>query len=370
LVYKITEPDIGEEEEKEVITVLRSGQLGGRGDEVGKFEKAFAKRMGSKNGVATPNGTSALHLALMALGIGKEDEVIVPDLTFAATINAVIYTGAAPVLIDVNKDYWGMEAEAVEKAITPKTKAILPVHLYGHPCNMMEIMNVAEDNNLVVVEDCAEAHGAEVARQTVGTFGSVGCFSFYGNKLMTTGEGGMCITDDDRLADRMRYLADQCMTRERPYWHGEVGRNYLMNAMSAAVGLVQVKRLNELIEKKRRIAKIYAEEFEDTDVHVVREESWAKDVYWLNCITLYDEWTRDKLHELLKRYGIETRKLFYPLHVMPPYAVAGRGKEFPISDEVSSRGLCLPSSTKLVEKDVRKIAGAIKDVLVKLERTR
>lgn len=362
--YKIpiAKPALGKDELNNVIEAVKSGWISSKGEFIEKFEGEFAKYIGAKYGVATSNGTTALHLALAALGIKGVDEVIVPDLTFIATANAVTYCGAKPVFVDVHPDYWCINPEEVEGKITSKTKAIIPVHLYGHPCDMDAIMEIAEKHGLFVVEDAAEAHGAEYKARRVGSFGDVACFSFYGNKIITTGEGGMCLTNDGELADKMRILRDHGMNLNRKYWYDVIGFNYRMTNVQAAIGLAQLRKIDRFLEKKRQIAKWYSEGLKElADKRLITlhpEMKWAKCVYWVYSILIEDKSniTRDGLIEKLERDGIETRPFFYPLHRMPPYMHDGNYK---IAEEVSRKGINLPSFVELSEEEAATVVEAI-----------
>jgi len=364
--YPVAEPEVGEEELKNVVEAVRSGWVSSKGKFIEEFEKFFAKYVGVKYGVATSNGTAALHLALAALGVGPHDEVIVPDLTFAATINAVLYVGAKPVIVDIDPNYWCLSPSSVRKVISSRTKAIIAVHLYGHPCDMDAIMEIAEQHGLYVIEDAAEAHGAEYKGRKVGNFGHIACFSFYGNKIITTGEGGMCLTNDERLAEKMKILRDHGMDPKKRYWHNVVGFNYRMTNLQAALGVAQLSKIERFIEKKRRIARWYAEELSSIEgITLHPEMPWAKCVYWLYSMLINKEKagiTRDKLAEKLQNYGIEIRSLFYPLHEMPPYQKYAN-LPCPASSGVSSRGLSLPSSVKLSEEDTIYITQKIKEAI-------
>jgi|YelNatPaOPRAMG01_1025707.scaffolds.fasta_scaffold95166_2 perosamine synthetase len=366
LRYPIAEPEIGEEELRNVVEAVKSGWVSSKGKFIEEFERSFADYIGVKHGVATSNGTAALHLALAALGIGKGDEVIIPDLTFAATANAVLYTGARPVIVDIHPEYWCIDPEKLKNAITPKTRAIIPVHLYGHPCDMDAVMEIAESKGIYVIEDAAEAHGAEYKGRKVGSFGHVSCFSFYGNKIITTGEGGMCLTDDEELAERMRILRDHGMDPKKRYWHNFLGFNYRMTNLQAALGIAQLKRIEKFIERKREIARLYAEELSSVDgITLHPEMRWAKCVYWLYSILVDERETgmsRDELAEKLQNCGIETRNFFYPMHEMPPYR-SYANSSYPISSAVSKKGLNLPSSVKLEDEDVLYIARKIKEMI-------
>jgi perosamine synthetase len=362
-VIPIAEPCIGEEELIGVINAVKSGWISSKGKFIPEFEEKFASYCGAKYGVATSNGTVALHLALAALGMGERAEVIVPSLTFIATANAVRYTRATPLFVDSNPDYWGIDPARIEEAITPKTRAIIPVHLYGHPCDMDPIMDIARRHNLYVVEDAAEAHGAEYKGRRVGSFGDIGCFSFYGNKIITTGEGGMCITSDKALAEKMRILRDHGMNPSKKYWHDVVGFNYRITNLQAAVGVAQIEKLDTFIAKKREIARWYSEclhELEEKGfVKLHPEMSWARCVYWMYTILVQDGFglSRDELMVKLEENGVETRPFFYPIHTMPPYRLTGWKTT---AEELSKRGISLPTSISLSAKQVEDIATIIR----------
>jgi perosamine synthetase len=355
----IAEPLIEERELKLVTEAVKSGWVSSKGRFIVEFEENFAKYIGTEYGLATSNGTAALHLALATLGIKNGDEVIVPTLTFAAVANAIIYVGAKPVFVDSHPDYWCLNPDKIEDKITKRTKAIIPVHLYGHPCNMEVVMKIARNHNLYVVEDCAEAHGAEYKSKKVGCFGDISCFSFYGNKIITTGEGGMCLTNDEKLAREMKVLRDHGMSREKRYWHEVIGFNYRMTNLQAALGVAQLEKLDILIEKKREIAKIYMNQLRDVDgITLHPEMPWAKNVFWLYSILIHEKSfgiNRDELISKLAQRGIETRRFFYPVHTMPVYKNVINNINFPVSERLSSCGINLPSSVKLNENEVREI---------------
>ena len=365
--YPVAEPEIGEEELKNVVEAVKSGWVSSKGKFIEELESSFAKYIGVKYGIATSNGTAALHLALAALNVGEGDEVIIPDLTFSATINTVIYTGAKPVIVDINPDYWCIDPTKLEKAITPNTKAIIPVHLHGHPCDMNAMMEIASRHNLYVIEDAAEAHGAEYMGRKVGSLGHISCFSFYGNKIITTGEGGMCLTNDKELAEKIRILRDHGMNPVKRYWHDVVGFNYRMTNLQAALGLAQLGKIERFIEKKRKIAKIYAEELSSIEgITLHPEMPWAKCIYWLYSILIDNKKTktaRDELAKKLEENGIETRNFFYPLHEMPIYRKYANFT-YPVSSKISKQGLNLPSSVKLSEEDVKYIARKIRETII------
>lgn len=359
----VAEPLLGEGELKNVTEAIASGWISSKGKFIPEFEEVFASYCGVKYGVATSNGTVALHLALAAMGIGRGDEVIVPVLTFVATANAVTYTGAKPVFVDSCPNCWCLEADKIEEKVTKNTKAIIPVHFYGHPCSMESIMDIAKRHNLYVIEDAAEAHGAEYKGKKVGSFGDIGCFSFFGNKIITTGEGGMCLTNDKELTKKMRILRDHGMNPDKRYWHDVVGFNYRMTNMQAAVGVAQLARLDEFVEKKRVIAKWYSEGLRELErnglIKLHPEMSWAKCVYWMYSILVEDNFGggRDNLMETLEAKGIETRPFFYPISLMPPYK---NTESFPIAQQLSKKGISLPSSVKLTRGDVERIVHELK----------
>jgi perosamine synthetase len=359
----ITEPDIGETELKNVTEAVKSGWVSSKGPFIEEFEEKFSKYIRLKHGIATSNGTTALHLALAALEIKRGDEVIVPTLTFASVVNVVIYMGAKPIFADSHPNYWCIDPNKLEEKITKKTKAIIPVHLYGHPCDMTPIIETAKNHNLYIIEDCAEAHGAEYKGKKVGTFGHIACFSFYGNKIITTGEGGICLTNNENLEQKMRILRDHGMNAQRKYWHVVVGFNYRMTNLQAALGVAQLEKIDTLIEKKRKIAKTYNSSLKNIQgVTLPPEMPWAKNVYWLYSILIDAKkygMTRDKLIKKLAEKGIETRQFFYPMHIMPPYKKYTINRNFPIAEKLARKGINLPSSVKLNEKEIEEIAQLI-----------
>jgi perosamine synthetase len=351
----IAEPDIGNEELANVIEAVRSGWISSKGDFILDFENKFSKYFDADFGISTSNGTTALHLALEALDIKTGDEVIVPTLAFIACANVVKYTGAKPVFVDSHPDYWCMDPAKIEEKITKKTKAIIPVHLYGHPCDMDPILKIAKEFDLYIVEDCAEAHGAEYKGKKVGSFGIINCFSFYGNKIITTGEGGMCITNDGELAEKMRILRDHGMSPQKRYWHEVIGFNYRMTNLQAAIGMAQLKKLDKFVEKKRRIARIYNQSLKDVEgLELPPEMPWAKSVYWMYSILVTNNFRIDRASfiEKLASSDIDSRPFFYPIHTMPPYI---ENKEYPIAEKLSKEGLNLPSSVKLSDDDIGRI---------------
>ncbi|MGJ0359247.1 DegT/DnrJ/EryC1/StrS family aminotransferase [Aliarcobacter cryaerophilus] len=358
----ISQPSIGQKEIEYVTDAVKSGWVSSLGKYIDMFEEKFAIYCGTKYAVATSNGTTALHLALVALGITAEDEVIIPDLTFVATGSAVRYIGAKVVTVDVDEDTLCISPEAIKKAITSKTKAIIPVHLYGHPANMEEINTIAKEHNLFVIEDAAEAHGAEVNGKKVGSLSHTGVFSFYGNKIITSGEGGMITTDDEELYKKMRYLRDHAMSKEKRYWHTEVGFNYRMTNLQAALGVAQFERIDELLEKKKEIFEWYQEGLKDIrGIRLNHQAPWAKNVYWMVCLELdgYSESQRDEFIQKLKAKNIDSRPYFYPVSDMPIYD----NTDTPITHKVYQRGLNLPSYFDITKEQVDYVCENIRTIL-------
>jgi perosamine synthetase len=362
----VAEPDLGPLEEQYLLEAFRSGWISSIGAYIKRFEDAFSRFCGAEHGVAVANGTVAIHLALRAANIGSGSEVIIPALTFVATAAAVRHAGAEPVFVDSEPEIGTMDPRAVELAITPRTKAIIPVHLYGHPADMDPILEIARARNLVVIEDAAEAHGAKVRTRIVGSMGHMSTFSFYGNKILTTGEGGMVVTNDAKLAERLRFLKDHAMDPERRYWHPEVGYNYRMTNLQAAVGCAQLERFDELCARRQRVVDLYRVAFAGrTGIRFNPSRDWATPVPWLVCALLPEGTSceeRDTLMAVLKGAGIDSRPYFHLLSEMPPYEgfrrIGARGDGLPVAQELSARGMNLPSAGHLDAADIRRIAAA------------
>ena len=358
----VSEPDIGELEVRYVTEAVRSGWVSSIGPFVERFEADFARFCGVKHAIAVSNGTTALHVALLALGLGPGDEVIIPDLTFVATGNAVLYCRAKPVLVDVSADTWCMNPAEVERAITPRTKVILPVHLYGHPADMNAILALAMPRGIAVLEDAAEAHGAKCRGMVVGGIGDIGCFSFYGNKILTTGEGGMVTTNDDHLAARVRFLKDHAMDPKRRYFHPEVGYNYRMTNVQAALGCAQLERADELLAKRRRVMEAYRQELGGLEgVQLNPHAPWADPVPWMVCL-VQDRIPTDVLVARLRDQGIDTRPFFVPMHELPAFCSDGLVTAA-VADRLGSSGVNLPSSPRAELGDCRRIAATVREVL-------
>ncbi len=323
------------------------------------FEEEFAKYIGVKYATTVSNGTLALHLALMALGIGKGDEVIVPTFTYIASANAVKYTGAEVIFAEVLEDSWQIDPEDVKRKITDRTKAIMPVHLYGHPCDMEAIMDVAKQYRLFVIEDCAEAIGSEYEGKRVGSFGDIAAFSFFGNKTITCGEGGMVLTDDKTLFERAVHLKGQGLAGHREYWHDIIGYNYRMTNIAAAIGLAQLEQIDSFIERKIEIANIYKQLLKRCPIKVLSAVGSVKCTYWMVSISCNDLDDRDQLREFLKERGIETRPTFYPIHMMPMYDK--KYQRMPVAEKLGWSGINLPSYPALKDEEIEFVCNNIKE---------
>lgn len=359
----ISEPQLSGNEKKYVLDCVDTGWISSLGSYIERFESEFAAYCGAKYGVSTSNGTVALHLALLALGIGKGDEVIVPTLTFVASANAVLYTGATPIFVDADEKTWTVDTKQIINKITSKTKAIIPVHLYGHPCDMEAIHAIARAKHLFVIEDAAEAHGAIFKNKKVGNLGTIGCFSFYGNKTITTGEGGMIVTNNKQLADKARFLKDHAMSKTKKYYHPTLGYNYRMTNIQAAIGLAQLEQIQTFLDKKITIAHLYNRLLSSTKGVVIPPKAdWATNSYWMYSV-LIDKakygMSRDQLIKALKKHKIDSRPFFVPMHKLPMYQT---DETFPVAERLALQGINLPSSTRLSDADVRRVAKVINDL--------
>ena len=348
-------------EKKYVIECIDSTWISSKGKFVNLFESAFASFCGVKYAVCVTNGTVALHLALLALDIGFGDEVIVPTLTYIAAVNAITYTGATPVFADSLESTWQIDPQSIKKNITPKTKAIIVVHLYGHPCAMDEIAAIANEHKLFVIEDCAEAIGSKFNNKSVGSFSNIATFSFFGNKTITTGEGGMVITSNSKLFNRITHFKGQGLAKYREYWHDVVGYNYRMTNICAAIGLAQLEQIDEILFKKVQIAKQYRLNLSDLPISFQEEALKCHHSYWMYSIRLNKN--RDRLREYLSANSIETRPAFYPAHQMPMYNT--KGKHFINAERISQEVINLPSYPGLSEEDIKHISDVIRKFYAK-----
>jgi perosamine synthetase len=361
-IIPVAAPVLNGNEKTYVMDCLDSTWISSAGKYVDQFEEAFARFCGVRHAATCCNGTVALHLALMALGVGPGDEVIMPTLTFVATANAVTYCGARPVFLDSEPETWNMDPGLIEAKITPRTRGIVVVHLYGHPVDMDPVMTLARRHGLFVIEDAAEAQGAQYKKRTVGSIGDVATFSFYGNKIMTTGEGGMVVTNDDELARKVRQLKGQGMDPSRRYWFPVIGYNYRMTNIAAAIGLAQLEKADWHIGRRREVAAWYNEHLRrNAALTPPVEKGWARNVYWMYSVVLNEDVpvARDDVMARLAAEGIETRPMFYPMHVLPPYRQAAEGQGFPVADRLAQRGMNLPTWAGLTRDDVAFVCDAL-----------
>ena len=361
----VAEPVLVGNERAYVLACIESMWISGVGKYVERFEAAFSQFCGVRHAVSCCNGTAALHLALLALGVGPGDGVIIPTLTFVATANAVAYCGARPVFVDSEPETWNMDPSLIEEKITSRTRGIIVVHLYGHPVDMDPVLAIARRHGLFVVEDAAEAHGAKYKGRPVGSLGDVATFSFYGNKIITTGEGGMVATDDETLARKIRQLKGQGQDFERRYWFPMLGYNYRMTNIQAAIGLAQLETVDWHLARRREIAGWYQQQLGDRPLFALQSEKpWARNVYWMNSVVLAERFplSRDEAMRRLAEQGIETRPFFYPMHTLPMYRSVASGQAFPVAESVAARGMNLPSSSKLTYEDVTYVAQALKSL--------
>jgi len=337
---------------------IDTGWVSSSGPFVSRFESAFAAHVGTTHAVTASSGTAALHLALLSLGISPGDEVIVPSLTMIASGNAILYTGATPVIVDVEPETGNIDPSRLEESITPRTRAVVLVHLYGLPCSMGRVLEICAENGLPVVEDAAEAIGTTYGERRAGRGGGIGCFSFFANKVVTTGEGGMLTTDDSETADRIRRFKDQWFVADRRFYHPHVGFNYRMSNLQAAVGLAQLERVEELCGARVQVARTYSRLLADVPQVELPLDSWegGTNSHWMYAVKLAGtgESGRDELAAFLRSRGIDTRTFFIPLHKQP--AFAGFAASCPVSEDLSQRGLLLPTGPTLTEAMQERIA--------------
>jgi perosamine synthetase len=365
----VAEPYISEKEEKLVLDCIKSGWISSRGNFVKEFEEKFSSYIGTKYGIAVSSGTAALHLAITALDIKQGDEVILPAFTSISSANAIRYTGAKPVLVDSETHTWNIDPNKIEEKITNRTKTIMVVHIYGHPADMDPIIRIAKKYNLYIIEDAAEAHGAEYKGRKVGGIGDIGCFSFYANKIITTGEGGMVLTNDDQIAEKIDRLRDQGFNLKLRKWliHDFIGYNYRLTNLQAAVGLAQLERIEEFVRRHRENAYYYNHLLKEIlAITLPPEAPWAKNVYWMYTILVNEEVlgiTRDELMKKLEGYGIDTRAAFLPIHLQSPYKDIYKHEKYPIAELLGRRGINLPSGNTTTKEDVEYVVSAIKEIL-------
>ncbi len=353
----IYQPELNGNEKKYVLECLETNWISSKGKFVSKFESEFAKYLNVGYATSVSNGTVALHLALHTLGIGPGDEVIVPTLTYIASVNAIDYVGATPVFVDAEPSTWNIDVNLIAEKITSRTKAILVVHLYGAPCNMDALADICIKHNLLLIEDVAEAFGTKYKDKFAGSFGDISTFSFFGNKTITTGEGGMLISNKKELITRAAYFKSQAVSPVREYWHDEIGFNFRMTNICAAIGVAQLEQADKIIQKKRALAAYYKNELKNTNLVFQEETVGSISSYWMVSILAKDEKSRDLIRLELKKSGVENRPLFYPAHTMPVFRST---EKFPVAEELSRRGMNLPSYPGLSRENVKYICDVIK----------
>lgn len=359
-------PNVSELEKKYLCKCIDSGFVSSFGPFTSRLEEKFAKYINVRKAVSVQSCTAAIHISLHELGVGKGDEVIAPALTFVATVNPILYMGANPVFVDVDAETWNIIPEEVKKAVTKKTKAIIPVHIYGNPCDMDEIIKIAREHKLYVIEDAAQSLGAKYKGKYVGTMGDLGCFSFNGNKVITTGGGGMVAGNNAKRLNHIKYLVSQARDDIEGYSHSEVGFNYRMTNIEASLGLAQMEKLGKFLSIKNRFNRIYKDELKNYGfIHFQEEYSEAESSHWLTCIVFEKEIDISSLQKKLKEKGVPTRKVYMPLTAFAPYR---RYKIHNLTNSyrIYERGLCLPGSTLNSEDDIYYICKTLKGLVKKI----
>lgn len=366
-MIQVCTPFLSGNEKKYLLDCVESNWISSAGKYIREFEEKFSRYCGCQYGSTVTNGTTALHLAVAVLGLAKGDEIIMPSFTIASTAFAALYNGAKPVFVDSQKDTWNIDPAQIEKKITKRTKAIMPVHTYGHPCDMDAILRIARKHKLFVIEDAAEAHGAEYKGQKVGSFGDLACFSFYGNKIITCGEGGMVVTNHQKLKEKCDYLKNLGFLKEKRYWHLDLGFNYRMTNMQAALGLAQFEKIDELVQMRRNNARLYNSLLKDIPgITLPTERSDCKNVYWMYSILVGKEFgmSREELMQKLYDKGIESRTFFIPLHNQPIFkklSISSRG-DYKVANDIGRRGFYLPSGSGLKKEEIEYICRTIKEL--------
>jgi perosamine synthetase len=361
----VFEPFVGDEEIQAVAEAVRRGEISGSfGDEIPGFEREFADYVGARHGAACTSGTTALQLAVAALDLEPGSEILVSASTNIATALAAFHNNCVPVPVDSEGETWNLDIDLIEGLITERTRAIIPVHLFGHPVDMDRLMEIAERHDLVVIEDCAESHGATVRGRMTGALGHMACFSFYANKIITTGEGGMVTTDDDSLAERLRYLRNLAFGQPR-FLHEDAGFNFRMTGYQAAMGRVQLRKIDHILEQKRRVAHTYNELFAEVPgVQTPAEKDWARNVYWMYAITVGDGFplSRDELMGALREADIDSRTFFCPMNMQPFLREQQGFRDIPcpVAEELWETGLYLPCAITLSDEEIAHVVEQIR----------
>ena len=363
-VYK---PLLVGKEHEYVKQCLDSSWISSKGEFVSRFEENFSQYINA-HATTVANGTVALHLALLALGLGVGDEIIVPTFTYIASVNSIAYVGATPIFVDSLKDSWNLDPIEIRKKLTARTKAIMVVHIYGNPCAMDEIVTICKEHNLLLIEDAAEAFGSKYRNKYVGTFGDISTFSFFGNKTITTGEGGMVVAKDPKIIAKVCKLKSQSVSATKEYWHDEIGFNYRMTNVCAAIGVAQLEEADSIIQKKRLLTEWYKNALQNCQFSFQKEDDAIFNTYWMVSLVAANNAVRDGIREYLKQHGVETRPFFYPAHTMPVFKT---DNSYPIAEELSKCGLNLPSYPGLTKEEVEYICVLIKTFIrdsVRLEQ--
>lgn len=372
----VNEPLLSGNELKYVTDCIKTGWISSAGNYINEFESGWSKYCGKKYGIAVSNGTTALDVAVHCLGLKPGDEVILPSFTIISCALAVVNNHGNPVLVDSDPNVWTMDVDQVAEKINGKTKAIMPVHIYGHPVDMDPLLELADDHHLAIIEDAAEAHGAEYhshygmsdSWRRCGSFGTVSCFSFYANKLITTGEGGMVLTDDDTLAKKARAYRDLCFLPGRRFYHENLGNNFRLTNMQAAIGVAQMERIEEIIAKKRWMAQEYTKNLQGNNkVQLPVEEKWARNVYWMYGLVLSEKSCMDnkEFSKRLYEKGVDTRPFFIGMHEQPALQKRGlfKNEKYPVAEMIARQGLYLPSGLTITKGQIETVATVVKEVL-------
>jgi len=364
----VSEPLVTDREIELVLDCLKSGWISSSGKYLDQFEASWAKYCNMPYGIAVSNGTTALQLAVRLLDLEPGDEVIMPTFTIISCAQAITYCGGIPVLIDSDPHNWQMDVSQIESKITPRTRAIMVVHIYGHPADMDPIIEIAERHGLIVIEDAAETHGAEYKGRKCGGLGDISIFSFYANKLITTGEGGMVLTKREDLAERARSLRNLCFQKKQRFLHNELGYNFRLTNIQAALGVAQLERIEQIVERKRAIAHAYSEQLKDVaGIELPVEEPWAKNVYWVYGIIVKESTGMNALQfaQRLVEKGIETRPFFLGMHEQPVYRAQGlfRNDKYPVAERLARQGLYIPSGLTIKDSEIKEVSEAIRDIV-------
>ncbi len=368
-VVPVNEPLLDGNEKRYLAECIDTGWISSEGPFVRRLEEEFAARVGRKHGIAVCNGSAALEAAVATLGLAPGDEVILPTFTIISCVTAILRAGASPVVVDSDPQTWNMRADQVAERITQRTKAIMSVHIYGLPVDMDPILALAQDHGLKIIEDSAEMHGASYRGRPCGSFGDISIFSFYPNKHITTGEGGMIVTDDDALAERCRSLRNLCFQPGKRFVHEELGSNWRMSNLQAAVGVAQLERLTEFIARKREMGRLYREYFRDVRgiQHQPYRTPFAENIYWVYGLVLHDDVAFDAA-EAMRRLAVlkvQTRPFFWPMHEQPVLQRMGlfKGESYPVAERLARRGFYVPSGVALTEAQIRTVVAAVREIL-------